>query len=121
MKVLIVDDELEVGRALERVLQYLGHVPVRADHPDQALLLLTGDVDAVITDIDMPGMNGVELARRIRARDARIPIAFCTGSQPGEQAVQAAADIGPVLTKVWTLQQVEQLLLRLERDAARTR
>ena len=103
MKILVVDDEQSFGALLGHTLKRLGHKPVVATHPEDALELLTPDVDAVITDIDMPVMSGVELAQAIRAQYEEMPIAFCTGSAPEGRAVREAGEIGTVLPKVWTV------------------
>lgn len=115
MKILLVDDEREVGALLGLTLRRLGHVPVLALDPRDALQMLTPDVDAVVTDIEMPGMDGVELARRIKDIDADMPIAFCTGSDPSEDTNRAAAEIGAVFPKVVNATQAHELLARLRR------
>lgn len=103
MRILVVDDEREFGLLMFNLLERLGHDPVIAFDPDQALSI-AADTDhpiaGVITDIEMPGMSGVDLARAIRDRvDGDIPIAFCTGSDPSDEVAQDAAAIGPVLAK----------------------
>ena len=115
MKILVIDDEPSFGALLGHTLKRLGHKPVVAGHPDDALALLDGDVDAVITDIDMPGMNGVELARRIRGRMPEMPVAFCTGSAPEGQTIRDAEQLGRVLPKVWTVADVKEVVEELSR------
>lgn len=115
MKILIVDDEHSFGSLLGRTLKRLGHKPVIAAHPHDALAILDEHgVDAVITDIDMPAMNGVELARAMRDRNPEVPIAFCTGSNRDETIAMAAREIGDVLPKVWTVADVKDVIAGLE-------
>lgn len=113
LKILVVDDERSVGVLLGLRLRKLGHEPLLALHPRDALQMLSPDVDAVITDIDMPEMNGLELASAIRELRHDIPIAFCTGSDPENDTVRRAAQIGPVLPKTWTQGQVRTLVAAL--------
>lgn len=115
MKILVVDDEVAAGASLGNALRQLGHVPVLACHPHDALDLLALDVDAVVTDIEMPEMNGLELARAIREKYHDLPIVFCTGSDPTDALVQAAATLGPVYSKAWTLSAVKALIDDLTR------
>lgn len=119
MKILVVDDDEAVGARLKHTLRRLGHTAPIATHPGDALAMLDSDIDAVITDIHMPDMNGVELARAIRDVDGDIPIAFCTGSDPSESVVAEAAAIGRVLPKVFTIRDVEDLLRDLVRKTRR--
>jgi CheY-like chemotaxis protein len=119
MKILIVDDEQSMGVLLGIKLRRLGHVPLLALHPRDALDMLGSDVDAVIADIDMPGMNGVELARAIRERNRDVPIAFCTGSDPSAQTTREAAAIGRVLYELCTLPEVRDLVEHLGRGCRR--
>lgn len=119
MQILVVDDEEAFGRLLERALTRLGHRPTVAVHPVDALeLFRDGSFDAVITDIDMPVMSGVELAMTIREESADTPIAFCSGSSPHEAPRKQAAEIGRVLPKLWRLDDVKRIVseLALERS-----
>jgi len=116
LKILVVDDERSLGVLLGLRLRKLGHAPLLALHPHDALQMLSNDIDAVITDIDMPEMNGIELAEAIRERRGDIPIAFCTGSDPENEIVRRAAGIGPVLPKSWTQGQIQAVVTALEQS-----
>ena len=114
LRILVVDDEVSYCKMLGLTLQRLGHFPTLAFDPLDALeAFITGQFDAVITDIDMPGMNGVDLAIEIRRQVAEMPIAFCTGSGPDDECRQAAAKIGAVWAKIWRSDDVTSLLTRL--------
>lgn len=114
MRILVVDDEQSFGALLSRTLRRLGHKPLVAVHPTDALEMLeTETVDAVITDIDMPVMSGIDLARAIRARRAEMPIAFCTGSARDPDRMREASAFGRVLPKIWTVADVKDVVARL--------
>lgn len=85
---------------------------------EEALEVFDEDIAAVITDIDMPGINGVELARVIRSRQGDLPIAFCTGSDPAGDVARDAAELGPVLPKAVSIESVRQVVAALQRAAA---
>jgi len=120
MKILVVDDEQSFGALLGRVLRKLGHKTEVTCHPDDALeRFRAGGFDAVITDIDMPGMSGVDLARAIRAIERELPIAFCTGSTPTDAVIRQAESIGRVLPKVWTVADVRAVVRDLNEARAR--
>lgn len=115
MHILVVDDEVAFAQLLGRSLRRLGHDATVAGHPEDALeIFRTSAVDAVITDIDMPSMSGLDLARTLRAERADVPIAFCTGSAQGTATNQASL-IGAVLPKVWREADVRVLVERLRR------
>jgi CheY-like chemotaxis protein len=113
MRILVVDDELACARILSRYLQRLGHSTVTAVCSDDALDMLDGGFGAVVTDIDMPGMNGVDLAREIRNRLGPIPIAFCTGSDREHDHAKLAAQLGPVLPKATSLEAAREVMSAL--------
>ncbi len=120
MKILVVDDEQSFGALLGRVLRKLGHKTEVTCHPADALeRFRAGGFDAVITDIDMPGMSGVELARAIRTLESELPIAFCTGSAPSDSVIRQAESIGRVLPKVWTVADVRAVVRDLNESRAR--
>jgi putative two-component system response regulator len=70
MQILAVDDDNFHLKVLEHALAQLGHTPVLATGGDQALTILRrGEIHLVITDWEMPGMNGVDLCRILRQED----------------------------------------------------
>lgn len=81
-RVLFVDDEPQFADLGREMLEVLGYQVEVYREPDRALARFQGDPDGfvtVITDQQMPGMTGMELARRIRALRPRLPILLCTG------------------------------------------
>ena len=62
--VLVVDDEELYRRALERILKRVGHVVTTARDASEALAIVSSQrLDLVLADIQMPGINGIELVR----------------------------------------------------------
>jgi EAL domain-containing protein (putative c-di-GMP-specific phosphodiesterase class I) len=89
-RILIVDDDDSVQRALARVLGSAGFgVELAGDGARAVERLAAGGFDAVLSDIGMPGMDGIELLRRIRAHDHELPVVLVTGAPTVESAVQA--------------------------------
>jgi CheY-like chemotaxis protein len=84
-RVLVVDDDGLVLRGMLRTLQRAGHEVWESNNPKTALHMLSYvPVDVVITDIYMPGMNGVELVRRLGdRRTCRHVIAMTGGGVTG--------------------------------------
>jgi len=81
--ILVVEDESAVKRFLVRTFERRGYETLSAADGADALRLLeghSGDIDAVITDIDMPRMNGISLARALAASHPGVPILFISGS-----------------------------------------
>src|SRR3954469_8482201 len=98
-RVLIVDDQPRNLDALEVMLEPIGCTLVRAQSADEALLcLLKDDFAAIVLDIRMPGMDGIELARLIkqRKRSEHVPILFLTAHMSDETAILQGYDVGGV-------------------------
>jgi sigma-B regulation protein RsbU (phosphoserine phosphatase) len=70
LRVLVVDDQKMQRMAVRRTLQKFGHTTLEADCGDHALAIVDSQaVDLIISDWMMPGMDGVQLCRTLRARD----------------------------------------------------
>ena len=98
-KVLIVDDQPRNLDVLEAMLQPLDCALVRAQSADEALLcLLRNDFAAIVLDIRMPGMGGIELATVIkqRKRSQHVPILFLTAHVVEEEDVLRGYEVGAV-------------------------
>jgi PAS domain S-box-containing protein len=81
-RILVVEDNEDVGRFSTELLQDLGYATRRADNAKQALALIAADqsaFDLVFSDVIMPGMNGVELATIIRERHPDLPVILTSG------------------------------------------
>ena len=85
--VLVVDDEPVIVQFAAMVLKQNGYGVLTASGGVEALMVYSSyqsKVDLVLTDVVMPGMNGVELANRIRAFDPTIKILLMSGSVPDD-------------------------------------
>lgn len=101
-RILIVDDEEMVRRVLSRFLRRLGHEPLGAKDGPEALGLLSPQVDLIYLDCELPGMDGVEITRRIREQPeyAAIPIIMITGQLDRATRIRALeAGVNGFLTK----------------------
>jgi two-component system, cell cycle sensor histidine kinase and response regulator CckA len=83
--ILVVDDEESVRQVLRRILEEGGFTVIEADNGSSALQVVRrskGGISLVITDITMPVMDGLELARALQASNPGMPILFITGKDP---------------------------------------
>jgi signal transduction histidine kinase len=98
-KVLIVDDQARNLDALEAMLSPTDCVVIRANSADEALLcLLRNDFAAIVLDIRMPDMSGIELAKLIkrRKRSEHVPILFLTAHLVDDDEVLKGYGVGAV-------------------------
>ena len=113
MKILVVDDERAVRESLRRALELEGYEIALADDGQAALEELeTGDEpDAMILDVLMPGLDGLEVARRVRRGGSHLPILMLTARVEVHDRV-AGLDAGAddYVTKPFAL---EELLARV--------
>ena len=95
MKVLVVDDERAVRDSLRRALELEGYEVELADDGEEALQRLNGSAqaDAVILDVLMPGIDGLEVCRRLRAEDNAVPVLMLTARAEVDSRV-AGLDAG---------------------------
>jgi EAL domain-containing protein (putative c-di-GMP-specific phosphodiesterase class I)/CheY-like chemotaxis protein len=91
--VLVVDDEPSILSLLVRVLESSFDVVTCARGADAVAQVPQGGFAAVISDVNMPGMTGLELLRAIREHDADLPVLLVTG-QPSWEGAAAAIEYG---------------------------
>ncbi len=88
--ILLIDDDDSLRRVMEFSLTEAGHKVRTAASGEEGLRLLEKDsFDAVITDITMPGMSGMEVLAQVRRRDTHIPVIVITAYGTIESAVEA--------------------------------
>lgn len=89
-RVLVVDDEVDICRALEFLLIKEGYDVITANDGEKALGLYSRkSFDIVITDLKMPGMSGLDLLREIQALSSNVPVIIMTAFATVENAVEA--------------------------------
>jgi len=89
-KVLLVEDDASAAQALQEVLGGEGYEVTLATRGDQGLILARDKPhDAVITDLRLPGMDGLELIRQLRRLRPRLPVILMTAHGTTETAIEA--------------------------------
>jgi CheY-like chemotaxis protein len=84
VSVLVVDDHESFLSFIQHGLTRHGYRPVTATSGAEALRLLAAEpIEIVVTDVIMPGMDGIELLREIRARYPDLPVIAMTGAGDG--------------------------------------
>ena len=92
-RIIIVDDEPVVRTLMCHVLRRSGYDVKEAGSATEALgILAQGGADMLVTDVRMPGIDGLELARLVRQLNPRMPILFASGCPP--EAVTLPANDG---------------------------
>ncbi|PSJ44576.1 chemotaxis protein CheY [Zobellella taiwanensis] len=115
MKILIVDDFSTMRRIIKNLLRDLGFNNTHeADDGLTALpMLKNGDFDFVVTDWNMPGMQGIDLLRAIRADDKlkHLPVLMVTAEAKREQIITAAqAGVNGYVVKPFTAATLKEKL-----------
>src|ERR1700722_8532244 len=92
--VLIVDDDMQVLRSYSRMLQSHGYSVKTADSGRAAIdALQLGSFDVILSDVDMPGMSGIDLLKKVRTINPDVPLVLITGS-PSLATATAAVEQG---------------------------
>ena len=122
--ILIVEDNDDARDALRMLLELDGHVVEAAAEGLQALEIARGkDPDVALVDIGLPGIDGYEVARRIRADDPKRPllIALTGYGQPEDRRRAADAGFDSMLVKPVDPSALSDLLATLEIPARESR
>jgi CheY-like chemotaxis protein len=116
---LLVNDEDALRTGLARVLARQGYGVLEARHGGEALRIIAGEpkIDLVVSDLNMPGIGGSELAERLGA--SRMPILFTSSSEdesgarsglprnalPRDRFIRGPLDVDELLTTIWEMLQ----------------
>lgn len=126
MKILIVDDFSTMRRIIKNLLRDLGFNNTHeADDGNTALpLLKQGDFEFLVTDWNMPGMQGIDLLKAVRADQklAKMPVLLVTAEAKREQIVEAAqAGVNGYIVKPFTAatlkEKIDKVFERIEASA----
>ena len=123
MKILVVDDFSTMRRIIKNLLRDLGLTNTQeADDGQTALpMLKDGDFDFVVTDWNMPGMQGIDLLKHIRADEKlkHLPVLMVTAEAKREQIIAAAqAGVNGYIVKPFTAgtlkEKLDKIFQRME-------
>ncbi|MGH7341771.1 MAG: response regulator, partial [Candidatus Rokuibacteriota bacterium] len=90
MRILVIDDDQAVCEVFGEFLHEIGHEPVIAHTAETALDTLRGErPDAVLLDVCLPGMSGLDFMKLETVRDLRVPILVISGRATESQAQEA--------------------------------
>ncbi len=119
--VLLVEDEIAVRRFVERALVDGGYRVTNANDSASALAIFAAaqpPIDLVLTDIVMPGMSGLELAKRLAAQPRRVPVLFMSGHFEVGAADQELDPAANLLVKPFGADELLRRLRERLRNAA---
>ena len=113
-QVLVIDDDAVIGRSFDRVLSDKGYEVSTALNGEEALKDMENtEYDVVFTDIKMPGMDGIEVAERIKARCPWTPVVVITGYGTTENEAKASVlGVNGFIRKPLTPEMIENITLK---------
>jgi len=118
--ILVIDDEAQVRTTMRRVLERYGHEVVEAADGRQALQAIVGTpCDLVITDINMPEMDGIEVIMALSERQPGLPIiAISGGGRLPKDLLLTSADMLGAVTTLAKPFEVPDMIAAVERALA---
>ena len=123
MRVLVIEDEVRMARLLKRALEEEGHtVDVAADGPDGLWMATENPYAAIVLDVMLPGFDGFELCRRLRAAGTWVPVLMLTArDEIGDRVRGLDAGADDYLVKPFSLLELAARLRALARRDDRRR
>jgi two-component system, OmpR family, response regulator len=123
MRVLVVEDEDRIASVIRRALREDGYaVDVAADGPDGLWLATENSYGAVVLDLMLPGLDGIEVCRRMRAAGSWAPVLMLTARDSvGDRVRGLDAGADDYLAKPFSLRELSARLRALARRADRSR
>ena len=118
LRILVVDDDRRMARTLVDIFKVEGYeAEVAHSGPEALERVAQGDVDCVLTDVRMPGVNGVELYRGIKARRPDLPVVLMT-AYSSDRLVREGLEEGAIaaLTKPLDMNQLLSFFSSLRRE-----
>ena len=115
VRILVIDDQLDVALVVAEVLESEGHQALVAGSGEEGLRVIErSPPDAVFLDVVMPGIDGIEVLRRIRQTRPQLPVILVSGTvTAGQIEVARALGVTDVLLKPAPLTRFSQALARV--------
>ncbi|WMW66871.1 response regulator [Nitratidesulfovibrio liaohensis] len=116
MRILVIDDEVPTLKMFGLLLEALGHEPLAAESGEEGLIRFDRErPDVVLTDIKMPGIDGMDVLRALKEADPRSEVIVITGHGDTELAIEALhLDATDFINKPVRREALEHALARAE-------
>jgi two-component system OmpR family response regulator len=123
MRVLVIEDEVRMARLIKRSLEEEGHaVDVAADGPDGLWMASENGYAAIVLDLMLPGLDGIEVCRRLRGQGIWVPVLMLTARDAvGDRVRGLDAGADDYLVKPFSLLELAARLRALARRDDRAR
>jgi len=115
-RILYVEDDTEILKAMETLISYLGYDVYSTSVGAEAIDLIKSDparFDLVITDYQMPGINGLELSTMVSSINPNIPIILGTGSIEVNEVKTKQFGVTALLQKPFSIQDLENTIRKV--------
>lgn len=120
LKVVLIEDDQELAVALQHIISYCGHSVAYYENSIRAVKDVTKhpeEFDAVITDLQMPHMDGQEVIKRIRKASVTLPIIVITANEKAlSQEAQQHYHIHTFITKPFDISEIERCIDTVSND-----
>ena len=114
-KILIIEDEAEIREGIRTLLGDKEYTFVEAETGETGLTMLTDDIDLIILDIMMPGMDGIEVCRQIR-QSSSVPVLFLSAkAQETDKLIGLKTGADDYLTKPFSYMELNARIKALLR------
>ncbi|MFZ1984028.1 MAG: response regulator [Desulfatitalea sp.] len=118
--VLVVDDNGFIRTAVSRMLTRLGYEVTSADSGQKGLIVfLQKKIDLVLSDYEMPGMDGVDFAWSIKQCSPRTPVVIMTGAGKENVFSRKSTAVDEVISKPFTSAKIDETIQNLSDGAFR--
>jgi CheY-like chemotaxis protein len=118
MKIVLAEDDPLIGDVFEEILTTMGHSIIRVLDGVEALeVSYKHDFDLLLTDLDMPRMNGYDLIKEIRLKKPHLPIIIITGNPPVGGMSAFKQNRITLLVKPVRIAQLQEALLKIPHHA----
>ena len=120
-RILVVDDNDAIRRLTSKMLSRLGYEVSATDSGENGLnVFLRNHFDIVLSDYEMPGMDGVALARRIKQYSPEVAVCIMTASGKGSIITETTSAVDEVIAKPFSMDELDETIRNLHGKAART-
>jgi two-component system cell cycle response regulator CpdR len=120
MRILYVEDHPELRETIGMLMEAEGRAVMSCATAEEALELDAAQpYDVLVTDVSLPGMSGIDLARKVLADDPQRWVVLCSGYEMGDYPASWGANVRTLL-KPFEIEELEELLVNLRQSLDRS-